>query len=274
MAKEQFSYPGTKSLCDLIDEAGHRAGVCRGQAFEDFLACVVCALSNQQMEDDYLKIVAKGYGNGEVGRRGVESFARALATLVELMEKTRKDILGDLFAGGITYGEAGQFLTPESICSLMARISIDENEVVAEDGRSRSVADPCCGSGRMLLAAAELQPGWLFVGQDIDLRCVRMTTINLALRNRFGFVIWGNSFTNEQRLIYRTGFNMYGGVIRYARPDEVNAMLADGTSTSEASVDHATAESVTTSAVEASSTKAIVLHPARGEGAPRQLDLF
>jgi hypothetical protein len=29
----------------------------------------------------------------------------------------RKDILGDLSQGGITYGEAGQFLSPEAVCS-------------------------------------------------------------------------------------------------------------------------------------------------------------
>jgi hypothetical protein len=31
------------------------------------------------------------------------------------MEETRLDILGDLFQGAITYGEAGQFLTPEAV---------------------------------------------------------------------------------------------------------------------------------------------------------------
>ncbi len=31
------------------------------------------------------------------------------------MEQTRRDILGDLLQGGITYGEAGQFLTLEGV---------------------------------------------------------------------------------------------------------------------------------------------------------------
>jgi len=146
MAKEQFLYTGTDRLYKLIDEAGHRAGVSRGQAFEDFLTCGVCALSNSRMEDEYLAVVAKGYGEGKNGRRGIDSLARAFATLVDLMEQTRKDILGDLFQGGITYGEAGQFLTPEDLCRLMAELSVDEAQ---EHG---VVCDPCCGSGRMLLA--------------------------------------------------------------------------------------------------------------------------
>ena len=84
----------------------------------------------------------------------------------------------------------------------------------------------------MLLAVAEIQPHWLFVGRDIDLRCVRMSpgigyvknkldetlicdafawaAINLALRNLYGFVIWGNSLADERRLVYRTGFDLKG----------------------------------------------------------------
>ena len=82
--------------------------------------------------------------------------------------------------------------------------------VETEDGEKKTVADPCCGSGRMLLAAADVQPHWDFVGQDIDLRCVRMTAINMALRNLYGHVIWGNSLGTEKRLVYRTGFNLRG----------------------------------------------------------------
>lgn len=62
----------------------------------------------------------------------------------------------------------------------------------------------------MLLAVADLKPHWEFVGQDVDLRCVRMTAINLALRYLYGYVIWGNSLGLEKRLIYRTGFNLKG----------------------------------------------------------------
>lgn len=79
------------------------------------------------------------------------------------------------------------------------------------------VCDPCCGSGRMLLSAAMINRNRTFVGQDVDLRCVRMTAINLALHNLYGYVIWGNSLTLEQKLVYQTGFNGKG-VIREVRP--------------------------------------------------------
>jgi type I restriction-modification system DNA methylase subunit len=215
MPREQFHYDGSQRLCDLIDEAGQRAGVSRGQAFEDFLACSLAALSRQQMEDEYLAVVRKGYAEGNPGRRGIDALTQAFGTLVDLMEATRRDILGDLFQGGITYGEAGQFITPEEICQLMAALSVDEAPPDAK------VFDPCSGSGRMLLAYAEQCRGGELIGQDIDLRCVRMTAINLALRNLYGFALWGNSLSSEVKLAYRTGFNMHGGVIRYAHPDEL-----------------------------------------------------
>jgi len=93
MPREQFLYDGSQQLCDLLDEAGRRAGVSRGQAFEDFLTCSVCALSNRQMEDEYLTVVRKGYREGERGRRGMDALTLAFGTLIELMEKTRKAAL-------------------------------------------------------------------------------------------------------------------------------------------------------------------------------------
>ena len=78
------------------------------------------------------------------------------------------------------------------------------------DSEARTYFDPCCGSGRLLLAAADVNPHAEFYGQDIDLRCVHMTAINLALRNLYGWVVHGDSLSNQQWRIYRTGFNGKG----------------------------------------------------------------
>ncbi len=234
MAKEFFSYPETTSLFKLLEETSQRSGVSRAQAFEDFLVMSVCALSGGQMEDQYLDTVKK-HSNGEKGKRGCDTIGKMFGTLVAGMEQdTRddmKDILGDLFQGAITYGEAGQFLTPMPICQMMARMTIGEpaesgerdeleggsqqtksdipndTPALSEDRERKSVCDPCCGSGRMLLAAAEINRSFELVGQDVDLRCVRMTALNLAFRNLYGYFIWGNTFRLEQKLVYRTGFN-------------------------------------------------------------------
>ncbi len=207
LSRDYFRYPETARVRDLLDEAARRSGVSRGQAFDDLLHVSICALSGGQMEDQYLAAIAK-HTQGRKGERGCDRLAEAFGAIVDIMEQTRTDVLGDLFEGCISHGEAGQYLTPEPICELMARQTIGEADA---DATARwTVADPCCGSGRLLLAAAKLQPHWEFVGQDVDLQCVRMTAINLALRNLYGWVIWGNSLANERRLAYRTGFDFRG----------------------------------------------------------------
>ncbi len=246
MSKEQFLYNETKLVFELIEEASQRSGVSRGVAFEDFLHMSVAALSGGTMEDQYLAVVER-HKHGKPGRRGCDSIARAFGTLVASMEQTQGemiDVLGDLFQGAITYGEAGQFLTPQPVCRMMARVTIGEAAVEGEDDATerelspsplaetanteeptpdqpaepkplprtpkRTVCDPACGSGRMLLAVAEINPHWEFHGQDVDLRCVRLTALNLAFRNLYGYVTWGNSLGLEKKLVYRTGFNLQG----------------------------------------------------------------
>ncbi len=91
----------------------------------------------------------------------------------------------------------------------MARMTIDGAD--AASGGRKSVCGPYCGSGRMLLAAADILPGWEFVGQDVDLHCVRMTAINLALGNHYGYIAWGSGLANT-KMTYQTGFNGRGFV--------------------------------------------------------------
>jgi hypothetical protein len=96
----------------------------------------------------------------------------------------------------------------------MARMQMDK------ETHGKRILDPACGSGRTLLAAADINRNNEFYGVDIDLRCARMTAINLGLRNLYGYVIWGNSLALEERLVYSTGLNINGGVIRELPPAE------------------------------------------------------
>jgi len=59
-----------------------------------------------------------------------------------------------------------------------------------------TIADPCCGSGVMLVAAMSMLPAWLtafglveYHATDIDARCVRMTHVNLMLHGAASFVV-------------------------------------------------------------------------------------
>jgi hypothetical protein len=58
-----------------------------------------------------------------------------------------------------------------------------------------------------------------------------MTALNLALRNLYGYALWGNSLAGECKLGYRTGMNMNAGFIRHLRPGELAQVLgAEGES--------------------------------------------
>jgi hypothetical protein len=90
LAKEQFFHRETQGLLDLLDTAARQAGKSRGQTFEDFLELVVCTLSGGTMEPAYLA-VAKRYADGEKGKRGIDTLARAFGHLVQIMEETKAE---------------------------------------------------------------------------------------------------------------------------------------------------------------------------------------
>lgn len=104
------------------------------------------------------------------------------------------DPLGDLFMTYVSHGQNGQFFTPESISTLMIRIT------GIADGAT--VNDPTCGSGRTLLKALELARGEdkeieLF-GQDIDMTCCKMTLLNMLVNSAAGEVICGNTLLQDR----------------------------------------------------------------------------
>lgn len=150
------------------------------------------------------------YGKGKNGKRGIDTIVRAFAELVNAMGETGEDVLGDVFTGAITYGERGQFFTPDPVCDLMGAMSVPEEPT----GESKTVCDPACGSGRMLLSVGKKQPHWEYTGQDVDHRATQMTAINLGLNGLRGWAVWQNTLTLECHRVYQIDFNLSGGVIR------------------------------------------------------------
>lgn len=168
MAREQFSYPETQALFKKLEHLSQRSGVSRGQAFEDWLTAMVCALAAETKEAEYLTMVER-HKAGKPGHRGVDLMGHLFAELVDAICRTDADILGDLFQGSITYGEAGQYFSPEHLAELLARMCVDPEAHPPSD-KPLLVTDPCCGTGRVLMEAAKVNPHIELVGQDIDAR--------------------------------------------------------------------------------------------------------
>ena len=155
--------------------------------FSDFLTLCICAFSLGTMEEKYLSVISR-YSKPEA-----EKFSSALTQLV--IEMTGDgygmvDVLGEFFENNLSHGKNGQFFSPQNICDLMA-------QVLYSPKPGSHIADPACGSGRMLLAMAKLNRNALYFGADISEPCAKMATLNLCLNHIFGEIAWMDSLSNK-----------------------------------------------------------------------------
>ena len=166
--------------------------ICRSRSesevFDDFLDICICCLSGQQYEEEYLSVIKK-YQKEEV-----LLFSELFAVMVNLMDADSQgstDCLGEFFQQHITRGRNGQYFTPDTVCDFMGQILIDEETI------GKTIMDPACGSGRMLLSTAKCSRNNIFFGADIDKRCSKMAAINLCLNGLIGEIAWMNSLSLE-----------------------------------------------------------------------------
>jgi uncharacterized protein (DUF983 family) len=91
------------------------------------------------------------------------------------------DPLGELYIEAISNGHNGQYFTPEPICDMMAAMQVGTG---MEEGKT--VSDPACGSGRMLLAVAKLNRSCILYGADLDVTCCKMALVNMFFNSLQG----------------------------------------------------------------------------------------
>lgn len=208
--KQRFEFRTESSeLYKILDRISHN-GHDFGTIFRDWLDMIILshvAISNKafgkqdkfkKYDDEYISIIRK-YKDQKIGEDKVpDLFAKALAELIIAMENFRGlDIIGTIYETFVSRGQHGQFFTPQHICGMMALMV---NGGVKDDEK---VSDPCCGSGRMLIESAKINPRAYFIGQDLDKVCCDMTAINLFFNGIRGEVRWGNSLALEVNRIYK-----------------------------------------------------------------------
>lgn len=164
-----------------------------GQVFSDFLEMTLCALQLGAAEKRYQQIVQR-YDKPEV-----DTFSKAFAALILEMTGDGSglvDVLGEYFMQEISHGRNGQFFSPQPVCDMLTGI-------IRSNGPGYRVADPACGSGRMLLSAAKLNRSLMMYGADNDITCVHMAVINLCLNGLFGEIAWMDTLTGQWYRSYR-----------------------------------------------------------------------
>ena len=198
--------PHQRAFIKLVKENAH-SHRCY-EVFRDFCELAALSFSNavdrqqfEAREARYLEIV-KGYSEDEVNR-----FPAMLAELTASLTGHFHDALGEIFMA-LDLGSHwhGQYFTPYSVASLMARMTMhDAGERIQREGFI-ALCEPAAGAGAMVIAAAEAvtasgnnhQRQMHVTAVDVDPTAVHMAYIQLSLLHIPAIVVHGNSLTLNQ----------------------------------------------------------------------------
>ena len=198
--------PHQRAFIKLVKENAHRHRCY--EVFRDFCELAALSFSNavdrqqfEAREARYLEIV-KGYSEDEVNR-----FPAMLAELTASLTGHFHDALGEIFMA-LDLGSHwhGQYFTPYSVASLMARMTMhDVGERIEREGFI-TLCEPAAGAGAMVIAAAEAvtasgnnhQRQMHVTAVDVDPTAVHMAYIQLSLLHIPAIVVHGNSLTLKQ----------------------------------------------------------------------------
>lgn len=220
-----------KELIALLRSFGHSRR--HLEVFSDFVEMGALAMSNAvdprqraAREARYLTIIGR-YNKDEAQR-----FARMLGALTLAHEHHMAatgptDVLGSVYMTmGLGDPSAGQFFTPFSVSRLMAGIAmVDVRDQIARQ-RFVTMMEPACGAGGMVIAAASViaEAGLNFqdtlhaTAIDVDVRCVHMTYLQLALLHIPAVVLHGNALSQKIFDVWRTPAHILGGWSTRFRP--------------------------------------------------------
>jgi hypothetical protein len=188
----------TQPIIDALDQARQPTGWSRSRTFTTWLDIVLATL--QRDDETYLTHVETIERDGDP-QPVFAALARAFGDLFAQTTTIQADILGTIYERyGLTSDAAGQHFTPANAATTLAKLQAATTALTtATPDDPFRIADPTCGSGRLLLAMnrylTRMAPETpvLFAGQDIDPRCAQMTAINFALAGLPGYVTHGDS---------------------------------------------------------------------------------
>lgn len=215
MSKPKFMNDAERKneIVKSIESIAYKTGQRVHNVFSDWVEMMAIAFSNRidlakfdERENRYLAI-AKKYNKAQL--EGISELLTKLVLCFNPYEDVVNydDYLGSIYMG-LNLGNAhrGQFFTPYSVSTLMAKISGGSKE----DYLRRDItllSEPTSGAGGMVIAFAENlrdigvnYSRHLYVrAQDIDPLCVYMTYVQCTLLHIPAIVVLGNSLTDEVR---------------------------------------------------------------------------
>jgi len=217
MSKSQIDVDRVLDPLREIERRGHN----RYNVFRDWVELMLYSL--QRKDEPYLEIL-EGYDDNrdyEKGDRSADHFSTAFGELMELMGETNRELLGVCYEEfGMQNDAFGQHFTPANVSAAMAEIQLTADDTDPEP--PITIADPACGSGRLLvLAARRHDQQTICFGQDKDLLCCKMTALNFCFFQMDGVVVYGDSLKVEKRRAWRTRSTVMGGEVAEVDPEDV-----------------------------------------------------
>lgn len=217
-----------KELVKLFEQLAYRHD--KWRVFADFCEMAATALSNKvdpthydKREARYMQIV-KAYDRSEV-----ELFPQALNHVIMALEDDMTDMLGRVFHALELHNKyAGQFFTPDTVCQMMAAMTVgDGAEIRARIARRGFVtaAEPAVGSGAMVIALAKAmkdaginyQQHLHVTAVDKDPKCAHMAYVQFALLHIPAVVIHGDSLALKEYDHWYTPAHVMGGWVERLR---------------------------------------------------------
>lgn len=140
----------------------------------------------------------------------IELFPQMLAHLIGELERHAErpvDVLGVIFHELELHNKyKGQFFTHQTICDMMGKMSLGEDDKAIAENGYLTVCEPCCGSGAMIFGFAkamqdcklDYQRQMTVTATDVDLKCVYMTYLQLSLYGIPAVVIHGDSISMKE----------------------------------------------------------------------------
>lgn len=217
-----------KELVKLFEHLSYRHD--KWKAFADFCEMAAIAWSNridpthyEKREARYLEIV-KAYDRSEV-----ELFPQVLSHVIMALENDMTDVLGRVFHALELHNKyTGQYFTPDSLCQMMAAMTVgdgaDIRERIAKRGFVTAI-EPAVGSGAMVIALAKAmkdaginyQQHLHVTAVDIDPKCAHMAYAQFSLLHIPAVVIHGDSLAVKEYDHWYTPAHVMGGWVERLR---------------------------------------------------------
>ena len=219
-----------KNIIKTMTALSHRHDTWR--VFSDFVEMSAVSIANacdkfhpdhDKREARYMEIV-KAYTAEELN-----DFAKMLGMLTQQLEVSPGDVLGEIFME-MDLGSKwhGQFFTPYALCKVTASMMACDFEERLKSKPFITVNEPASGGGAMLIALAEVmtakninfQKCLHVTAQDLDLKAVHMSYVQLSLLGIPGIVIHGNTLLNEKKSMWYTPMHIINGWSRKLKNDD------------------------------------------------------